>query len=87
MRQLRNYGVYQPPGDLKPVLAVRAGVIYYLYDKAHGAALPPRFRVEPDGSVTNWHGERVGWTAADLVDTGETRDIGVSGVPPHTDSD
>jgi hypothetical protein len=77
MRQLRNYGIYQPPGGLRPIMAVRAGNVYYLYDKTVGDALSPRFRVEPDGSVTNWHGERVGWTSADLVDMGETRDIDV----------
>ena len=81
MRQLRNYGVYQPPGTLRPVFAVRAGVIYYLYDKTHGPALSPRFRVEPDGSIINWHGERVGWTSADLVDTGETRDFDITRRP------
>jgi hypothetical protein len=87
MWQLRNYGVYQPPGGLRPVLAVRAGSVYYLYDKTFGPALPPRFRVEPGGSITNWHGDPVDWTAEDLVDTGETRDIDIHGVPPHTDSD
>ena len=87
MQQLRYYGVYQPPGDLKPVLAVRAGTVYYLYDKVHGAALPPRFRVESDGSVINWHGDSVGWNTADLIDTGETRDVGVSGISPDINSE
>jgi hypothetical protein len=87
MWQLRNYGVYQPPGALRQVCAVRAGEVYYLYDKMYGPALMPRFRVEPDGSVTNWHGKHVAWTAADLVDTGETHDIYLPAVPPNTKPD
>ena len=84
MWQLRNYGVYQPPGGLKPVIAVRAGAVYYLYDKVYGAALPPRFRVELDGSITNWHGDRLTWTVADLADTGVSHDTGVQ---PGNDPD
>lgn len=87
MRQLRNFGVYQPPGGLRPVVAVRAGAVYYLYDKVYGPALSPRFRVEPDGGVTNWHGDHLTWAVADLVDTGETRDIDAPAVQPHTDPD
>jgi hypothetical protein len=86
MRQLRNGGVYQPPGDLRPVFAVRAGGVYYLYDRVYGAALRPRFRVEPDGGVTDWHGDRASWTAEDLVDTGETRGADPPCAPPGTDS-
>jgi hypothetical protein len=57
MRQIRNYGIYQPPGNLRPVYAVRADGVYYLYDSEYEAALSPRFRVEPGGDITNWHGE------------------------------
>ena len=73
MRKLRPYGIYQPPGGPRPVYAVPAYEGYYLYDSEHGARLPPRYEVKPDGRVESWHGEPVSWRADDLVDTGETR--------------
>jgi hypothetical protein len=82
MRQLRNVGIYRPPGGLRPVYAVYADGVWYLYDSEHGAILPPRFTVHSDGTVTNWHGERVGWTAEAFIDTGERRG-GVCRPPPR----
>ena len=72
LRKLRPNGVYQPPGGLRPVVAVPAYDGYYLYDSEHGTRLPPRFEVKADGRVESWHGEPVPWLAEDLVDTGET---------------
>lgn len=72
MRPLRDYGIYVPPGGLRPVFVVRAEGVYHLYDVAYGPALPPRFTVRPDGAITDWHGERVDWAAEDLRDAGET---------------
>jgi hypothetical protein len=74
VRPLRNFGVYQPPHGIRPVYAVPAGDDYYLYDAEYGVLLHPRFKVEAGGRVTDWHGEAAEWTAADLVDTGETHD-------------
>ena len=72
MRKLRPYGIYRPPGEMRPVYAVPAFGGYYLYDVEYGIRLPPRFEVKPEGGVESWHGEPVTWRADDLVDTGET---------------
>ena len=72
MRELRHYGVYLPPGGLRPVYALRDGGVYRLYDSEYGGRLPPRFIVRPEGAVTNWHGEPANWSVEELADTGET---------------
>ena len=74
MRELRNYGIYQPPGTPRRVVAVPNGAGYFLYDYVYFTALPPRFEVKMDGSVLDWHLEPTGWDADDLLDTGETLD-------------
>ena len=74
MCELRSHGIYQPPGDLRRVVAVRSSDGYFLYDHEYFTALPPRFEVRPDGSVLDWHLEPAGWGADDLIDTGETFD-------------
>ena len=73
LRKLRPYGIYRPPGDLRPVYAVPAiNGYYHLYDSGYGARLPPRFEVKPGGRVESWHGEPVSWSADELADTGKT---------------
>lgn len=72
MRRLRDYGIYQPPGELRRVYAVPVEGGYHLYDSTYSAKLPPRFEVKPDGSVVDWNGALILWGADDLVDTGET---------------
>lgn len=69
---LRDRGIYQPPGELRPVRAVRSGDLYSLYDAEFGDRLPPRFTVDAQGKVLDWHGERAPFTAEDLVDASET---------------
>ena len=72
LRELRTYGIYQPPEGLRLVYAVPADEGYYLYDREYGERLPPRFDVKPDGRIESWHGDPVGWSADELGDTGET---------------
>ena len=72
MRELRPYGIYRPPGGLRPVYAVPAYGGYYLYDSEYGDKLSPRFEVKPDGRVESWHGEPVRWRADEMEDTGKS---------------
>jgi hypothetical protein len=72
MRRLRTYGIYKLPGVSRPVFAVPAEGGYLLYDSLLGEDLPPRFKVEPDGRVTNWHGDRMEVSLEEFEDTGET---------------
>ncbi len=74
MRELRNFGVYQPPGGQRRVVAVVNGDGYFLYDHEYFTTLPPRFTVKADNSVLDWHLRPAGWGADDLLDTGETFD-------------
>jgi hypothetical protein len=70
MRQLRAYGIYKLPGNVRPVFALPSDGGYFLYDSLRGRDLPPRFEVKSDGRITNWHGERLELTAEQLEDTG-----------------
>ena len=73
MRRLRPYGIYRPPGSLRPVYAIPGpDGDFYLYDAEYGPRLPPRFEVKPDGAIETWHGEPVLWRADEMVDTGDT---------------
>jgi hypothetical protein len=74
MRQLRPYGIYKLPGALRPVYPVPAGGKVYLYDFKFGSGVPPRFVVEDDGRIVNWHGESMPFNVNDLIDTGESFD-------------
>jgi hypothetical protein len=72
MRHLRLYGIYTLPGVLRPVYPIPAGGKFYLYDVKYGSSVPPRFVIEEDGRIVNWHGEQTSLTANDLIDTGES---------------
>jgi hypothetical protein len=72
MRKLRSFGIYQPPGETRPVYVVLNGGGYTLYDSELGATIPPRFEVKPDGSVVDWHDDPASWSVEDLVDTGDS---------------
>lgn len=74
MRRLRYYGIYKLPGVVRPVYPIPAGDKFYLYDYKFGSSIPPRFMVEADGRVVNWHGDLMPLTIEDLVDTGESYD-------------
>ena len=80
MRLLRNHGIYKLPEHVRQVYAVSTGVgTYLLYDRKLGPAIPPRFEARPDGRVRNWHGDFTPWTTEDFTDTGETRDLIMTG--------
>lgn len=72
MRQLRLYGIYKLPGVLRPIYPFPVGGIFYLYDFKLGSSVPPRFIIDDDGRVVNWHGERMSLTVDDLIDTGDS---------------
>jgi hypothetical protein len=72
MRHLRLYGIYKLPGMLRPVYPISAEGKFYLYDAKYGTSVPPRFVVEEDGRIVNWHGERTSLTDNDLIDTGKS---------------
>jgi hypothetical protein len=74
MRHLRLYGIYKLPGVTRPVYPIPAGGKFYLYDFRFGSSVPPRFVVEEDGRVVNWHGDQMLTTVDDLIDTGESYD-------------
>jgi hypothetical protein len=74
MRHLRPYGIYKLPDVLRPAYPVPAGGKFYLYDFKFGSSVPPRFVIEEDGRIVNWHGELMPFTANDLIDTGESFD-------------
>ena len=74
LRRLRHYGIYKLPGVARSVYPVPAGEKYHLYDYKFGLSVPPRFVVEEDGRLVNWHGEQLPLTVEDLVDTGEDYD-------------
>jgi hypothetical protein len=71
LRRLRHYGIYRLPGVVRPVYAIHAGGKFCLYDFKFGSSLPPRFVVEEDGHLLNWHDVQLPSTVEDLVDTGE----------------
>ena len=67
MVTLRADGVYILPGVSRPLLAVPAdGGGYLLYDTELGSAVAPRFTIDNEGKLFNWHGEQTQWTVADL---------------------
>lgn len=74
LRRLRHYGIYRLPGIARPVYPIPAGGKFYLYDSKFGLGVPPRFVVEEDGRLVNWHGDQMSLTIEDLVDTGESYD-------------
>jgi hypothetical protein len=73
MRQLRNHRIYRLPKVGRGLfLASTPEETYLLYDCELGDRLPPRFEINSDERIINWHGEDTGWTVDDLIDTGET---------------
>jgi hypothetical protein len=71
LRCLRHYGIYRLPGVARPIYPIPAGEKFYLYDFKFGSSLPPRFVVEEEEHLFNWHDEQLPFTVEDLVDTGE----------------
>ncbi len=74
MRRLRDYGIYRLPGVSRPVYPITISGKLYLYDYKFDSSVPPRFAVEDDGRLVNWHGEQMPLTVEDLIDTGENYD-------------
>ena len=71
MVTLRAHGVYQLSGVSRPLLAFptdKGG--YLLYDSELGSAVPPRFTIDSEGRLIDWHGEETRWTVADLTEAG-----------------
>jgi hypothetical protein len=69
---LRRYGIYKLPGVARPVYLFPADGKYYLYDYKYGLSVPPRFVIEEDGHLLNWHGDQMSLTIEDLEDTGDS---------------
>lgn len=72
MRRLREYGIYRLPGAMRPIYSIPTSGKFYLYDVEFGSNVPPRFVVEEDGCLVNWHGDQMRPTVEDLIDTGKT---------------
>ena len=71
MRRLRHHGIYKLPDATRPFYPITAGEKLYLYDYKFGSRVPPRFVVEEDGRLVNWHGDLMPMTIEDLIDTNE----------------
>jgi hypothetical protein len=74
MRRLRHYAIYRLPGIARPVYPILAGGKFHLYDFKFGLSVPPRFVIEDDGHLVNWHGDQMTLTVEDLIETGDTYD-------------
>ena len=76
MYTLRPHAVYRLPGVSRPLLAVPVdNGDYLLYDSELGPAAPPRFTVDSEGRLVDWHGEQTPWTAADLSEVGSHKRV------------